>query len=58
MKLAFNGIIPPKQWIHDPNIKFLKIYTVADHFKFNNLPVPNEWYYGFMKIKKRNPDFI
>ena len=33
MKLINNSIIPPKEWIHDPNIKDKYNNTVADYFK-------------------------
>ena len=58
MLLVNNDIIPPKQWIHDPNIKNNRDYTVADYLKKKNLPVPNEWYNDIMKDKERNPEFI
>ena len=58
MYLAEKGIIPPKEWQHDPNIKDKWGKTVAYHLKYNNLPIPNEWYDDDMKNEKRNPDFI
>ena len=58
MKLINNSIIPPKEWIHDPNIKDKYNYTVSYYFKYNNLPVPNEWYDDNMKDKERNSEFI
>ena len=33
MILVKERIIPPKQWIHDPNIKDKYNNTVADYFK-------------------------
>ena len=33
MLLASNGIIPPKQWIHDPNIKNKVNKTVSFYLK-------------------------
>ena len=30
MKLAFEGIIPPKEWLHDPSLKNDNGETVAD----------------------------
>ena len=58
MLLAYNGIIPPKEWIHDPNIKNKRGDTVAYYLKKKNLPVSNKWYDESMKDKERNPDFI
>ena len=58
MLLAKDGIVPPKQWIHDPNIKDKGYYTVVRYLKENKLPVPNEWYDDSMKDEKRNPEFI
>ena len=49
MYLAEKGIIPPKEWQHDPNIKDKWGKTVAYHLKYNNLPIPNEWYDDSMK---------
>lgn len=58
MLLAYKGIIPPKEWNHDPNIKNKKNKTVADILKENHIPLPNEWYDDKMKYVKRNPKFI
>ena len=58
MILANNKIIPPVEWIHDPNIKSIDDKTVAYYLKLNNLPIPNAWYNESMKDEKRNPDFI
>lgn len=33
MFLADNGIVPPKEWEHDPNIKTEKDVTVEDLLK-------------------------
>ena len=44
MLLASKGIIPPKEWIHDPNIRNFKNKTVSDLLKEKHIPVPNEWY--------------
>ena len=49
MYLAEKEIIPPKEWIHSPNIKNKKGHTVAYYLKDNNLPVSNEWYDNSMK---------
>ena len=40
MMLAFNGIIPPKEWCHDPNIKDKYGYTVAMHLARNGKNIP------------------
>ena len=58
MMLAFNGIIPPKEWCHDPNIRDLWKNTVAHYLKTHNIPVPNIWYDDYMKDEKRNPEFV
>ena len=55
--LADNDIIPPSQWIHDPNIKNKYYNTVASNLRYN-LPIPNEWYDESMKDKQKNPEFI
>ena len=51
MKLAEHGIIPPKEWIHDPNIKDKWGNTVADFLKRQYFPISNEWYNENMKNK-------
>ena len=33
LHLAKNGIFPPKEWHHDPNIRDKYGYTVADYLK-------------------------
>ena len=33
MKLVKDSIIPPKEWIHDPNIKDKFDNTVADYLR-------------------------
>ena len=58
MILVKERIIPPKEWIHDPNIKDKYNNTVANKLKYNNLPVPNEWYDEKMKNTLKNPYFI
>ena len=58
MYLAINRIIPPKQCIHDPNIKDGNKNTVAYYLKNVYLPVSNEWYDKKMKNVPKNPDFI
>ena len=40
MFLAREGMIPPKDWIHDPNIKDLYGNTVEDHLLKNEKEVP------------------
>ena len=44
MKLVYNGIIPPKEWIHDPNIRDRWNKTVSYYLEENCLPIPNIWY--------------
>ena len=51
MILALNGIIPPKEWYHNPNIKCDFINkegklirgSVEDYLEYHNIPVPQEW---------------
>lgn len=46
MFLADNGIIPPKEWIHKPNIKDNENnYTVAILLAHNGIIPPNCWVY-------------
>mgnify|MGYP005819128905 CR=1 FL=1 len=57
MLLASNGIVPPKEWVHDPNIKNTDNHTVA--YYINNIfPVPNEWYDESMKNTPKHPEFV
>ena len=35
MRLAYNGIIPPKQWYHDPLLKSNKNWTTAMYIAYN-----------------------
>ena len=49
MFLANKGIIPPKEWLHNPNITNRYNETVSDLLKGSNIPVPNEWYDDKMK---------
>ena len=46
MLLAEKGIIPPKEWHHDPTLfdKYIG-FTVAIYLIENNLEVPEEWRY-------------
>lgn len=41
--LAYNGIIPPKQWYHKPEIKTTEGWTVAMYLAFNKIIPPYEW---------------
>lgn len=43
MKLAFNGIIPPKEWHHLPRVKDDYDETVAMKLALNGLIPPKEW---------------
>lgn len=40
MKLAFEGVIPPKEWRHDPNLKNDNRDTVASILTFHGIAVP------------------
>ena len=44
--LAFNGIIPPKEWYHDPTFRDVDGFTVALHLahKKGIIP-PKEWHH-------------
>ena len=44
MKLAEYGIIPDRQWNHDPNLKDIDNKTVTDYLIKNKFLIPNEWY--------------
>jgi len=43
MLLAKNGIVPPKEWYHDPNIKNDWSETVAILLARNGILPPKEW---------------
>ena len=43
MILSESGIIPHKEWQHDPYIKDNDGYTVADYLRDNDIEVPSEW---------------
>ena len=58
MILVYNEIIPPKEWIHDPNITNKNNKTVADILKEEHLPIPNEWYDNNMKDVERKSEFV
>ena len=45
MYLAANGIIPPKEWIHDPALCDKNEYTVAMCLALNKIIPPKEWYH-------------
>lgn len=32
MKLAYHGIIPPEEWLHDPTLRDKNEKTVSDRF--------------------------
>ena len=42
--LASRSIVPPKEWIHDSNIRNKSNLNVTDMFKIHYFPIPNEWY--------------
>ena len=48
MYLGNKGIIPPKEWIHDPNIKDKYNNTVRYYLNLEQLPIPNLLYDEFM----------
>ena len=58
MILIIKGIVPPKEWQHDPNIKDKYNHTAAYYFKLNKMPVPNEWYDEDMKDIPKHPEFV
>ena len=41
--LAEKGILPPKEWEHDYNIKDDDGFTVEDYLEEKRLPIPNNW---------------
>lgn len=43
MILAENGIIPSKEWYHDPSLKISYTFTVAAFLANNNILPPKEW---------------
>ena len=43
MWLAFRGIIPPKEWHHDPNLKVDDDITVATILALSGIVPPKEW---------------
>ena len=45
MILASKGIIPPKEWYHDPKLKNNDNKTVALLLIFKCETLPNEWLY-------------
>ena len=46
MILAYNGIIPPKEWIHDKMLCNIYGDTVQYLLHRNNIEIPEEWRYG------------
>ena len=40
MYLAENGIIPPKEWYHDPTMENKKHKRVADYLRSNHIEIP------------------
>lgn len=47
MILANNGIIPPKQWHHDPLLKNSDKETVAKILINRKIMPPREWMYDY-----------
>ena len=43
MLLAYNGILPPKEWCHDPSITDINKCTVAMILIRNGIIPPKEW---------------
>ena len=43
MHLAYKGIIPPKEWLHDPALKDNYCKTVAMKLAWNEIIPPKEW---------------
>ena len=43
MHLASNGIIPPKEWHHDPSLQEIYRETVAMKLAKNEIIPPKEW---------------
>ena len=43
MIYACNGIIPPKEWYHDPKHRNSDNETVRDILKENNKNIPEYW---------------
>ena len=43
MTLAWKGIIPPKEWYHNPTIKDNDGKTVEDYLLENDKEVPEYW---------------
>ena len=45
ISLALKGIIPPKQWHHNPEITTNGGWTVAMFLAWNKIIPPKEWYH-------------
>ena len=43
MWLAYNGIVPPEEWQHDPNMKNNIGSTVESLLKKKGIEVPPRW---------------
>ena len=43
MYLSWKGIIPPKEWYHEPELKDRWNNTVASRLVFSKLIPPEEW---------------
>lgn len=47
MYLANNGILPPKQWIHAPELQDDSGYTVAMYIaQYCKQTIPREWHHN------------
>ena len=45
MFFAYKGIIPPKEWYHDPNLRNINGYTVAMTLASKGIIPPKEWHH-------------
>ncbi len=43
MLLASKGIVPPKEWYHDPKLTNNNNKTVEYYLNRNNITVPDKW---------------
>ena len=50
MFLAKKKIMPPREWMHDYNLKDSDNRSLKYHLKNNNLLVPYHWYDNDMTI--------
>ena len=52
MILAKHGIIPPKEWYHDPELRNKANWTVAMFLIKKNIIPPEEWMYDNKHLVK------